>query len=306
MADLLSAERLQTLHMVRVHGTLAAAAEQLHLSPSAVSQQLAKLEREAGTALLVPHGRGVRLTAAGEVLAARADRIVAELRAARHDLSGIDGAVAGPVRLGAIPSTVHTFLPGALTSLVAAHPAVAPEITELEPEDGLPMLQAGALDVQIVESWDNLPLPRTPGTVWTPLLDDSASIVVPADHPLADDEHLDAADLADEAWVAWSPRSRANAWLQHTLRERGVEPDVRHTVTGYSTQFGLVAGLRAAALVPAMATAVAPPSTVARPLHPPLHRVVSAVHRTGRLGPAAARAIEELQRAAQEWRASAR
>ncbi|OLT43667.1 LysR family transcriptional regulator [Saccharomonospora sp. CUA-673] len=250
-------ERLQALHAVDRHGTLAAAAEALHLTPSAVSQQLSKLERDVGTRLLLPHGRSVKLTPAGRVLADSADTVLGELALARTRLDALSGDITGPMRVGSIPTGVYTFVTRALTSLAGAHPDVEPAVIEAEPERSLPMLVNGQLDVAVVESWDNMPLTRPPHTHWRALRDDTARVMLPATDPRADQDTIDAPELARDRWVSWTAGSRANAWLCHTLRERGIEPDIRHYVTGYATVFSLVAGLGAVALLPAMALAVA-------------------------------------------------
>ncbi|KMS85398.1 LysR family transcriptional regulator [Prauserella rugosa] len=250
-------ERLHALHAVDRHGSLAAAAEALHLTPSAVSQQLSKLERDAGAPLLVPHGRSVKLTPAGRLLADAADTVLGELALARTRLDALSGDITGPMRVGSIPTGVYTFVTRALTSLAGRHPGIEPAVVEAEPERSLPMLVNGQLDVAVVESWDNLPLTRPPHTHWRALRDDTARVMLPADDPRADRPTISAADLDRDRWVSWTAGSRANAWLCHTLRERGIEPDIRHYVTGYATVFSLVEGLGALALLPSLALVVA-------------------------------------------------
>lgn len=250
-------ERLQALHAVNRHGSLAAAAEALHLTPSAVSQQLSKLERDAGVRLLVPHGRTVRLTPAGKVLAESAETALDEMARARTRIDALTGSLTGPVRVGTVPTGVYVFVTEALTALVADHPAIEPAVVEAEPEKSLPMLLNGRLDIAVVESWDNMPVTRPPHTTWRALRDDTARVMLPADDPRAAADVIGAPDVARDSWVSWTAGSRAHAWLCHTLRERGVEPDVRHYVTGYATQFSLVARLGATALMPAMSLAVA-------------------------------------------------
>ncbi|WP_039922082.1 LysR family transcriptional regulator [Amycolatopsis decaplanina] len=299
--DLSNVERLRMLHAVWRRGSLAAAAELLHVTPSAISQQLTKLEREAGTGLLVRHGRGVRLTPAGLLLAQRSDRVLAELRAARADLDSLTGETTGVVEIGAIPSGVHTFITPALTGLAVRHPGIEARLHEVEPEVALPALADGVFDVVVVESWENLPLTRPPATRWTELRDDSAMIVLPAGHPLAGADSVRAEDLAEEIWVAWARPTLANAWIRQTLRERGIEPVVRHTVSGFGTQFAVVAGLGAVTLVPSMATTIAPSTVVCAPLEPVLHRQLYAVQPQGETRPAVAECVTALVEAARSW-----
>ncbi|WP_409493076.1 LysR family transcriptional regulator [Amycolatopsis sp. cmx-11-12] len=299
--ELSNVERLRMLHAVWRRGSLAAAAELLHVTPSAISQQLTKLEREAGTELLVRHGRGVRLTPAGLLLAQRSDRVLAELRAARADLDSLTGEMTGVVEIGAIPSGVHTFITPALTGLAVRHPGIEARLHEVEPEEALPALADGVFDVVVVESWENLPLTRPPKTRWTVLRDDSAMIVLPAGHPLAGADSVPAEDLADEIWVAWARPTLANTWLRQTLRERGIEPTVRHTVSGFGTQFAVVAGLGAVTLVPSMATTIAPPTVVCTALEPALHRQLYAVQPQGETRPAVAECVTAMVESARAW-----
>ena len=294
-------ERLQTLHAVWRHGSMAAAARVLHVTPSAVSQQLAKLEREVGADLLHRSGRGVRLTTAGMLLARRAERVLTELRAARLELDDLAGEVTGPVHVGAIPSGVHAVVTPAVTALVAAHPGVEPRISEVEPEQGLAQLAAGVLDNAIVESWENLPLARAEGAVWTKLLDEPICAVLPRGPRGADAESVTVDELADETWVGWSTGSRAHRWLDQTLRTRGVEPRIRYTVSGFSTQFALIAGLSAVALLPSMALAVAPDTVRAVPLRPPLSRTLYAVRTHIDTRPAVTACLTALTDAAAAW-----
>ncbi|MFC5291194.1 LysR family transcriptional regulator [Actinokineospora guangxiensis] len=295
-------DRLEALNAVWRHGSLAAAARVLHVTPSAVSQQLAKLEREVGADLLVRHGRGVRLTPAGLVLAQRAERVLDEIRAARSELAALAGEVAGPIHVGAIPSGVHTIVTTAVTALVSAHPRVEPTIAEVEPEQALARLADGTLDVAVVESWENLPLPRQERTAWTRLLDEPVHAALPRDHRLAGARSVAVRDLAEETWVGWSSGSRAHQWLEQTLRGHGVaDPRIRYTVNGFSTQFAVIANLSAVALIPSMAFVVAPPTVTAVPLLPALRRTLYAVRSHVHSRPAVTACLTALTDAALAW-----
>ncbi|MFE7117369.1 LysR family transcriptional regulator, partial [Streptomyces sp. NPDC057654] len=121
-----SVDRLRALAAVAAHGSIARAAESLHITPSGLSQQLAKLEREAGHALLEPQGRSVRITHAGRVLAAHAERVLGQLAAAEADLHDLNDEVLGPLRIGGVGSAVRTLLPRTLESRAAAPPPRPP------------------------------------------------------------------------------------------------------------------------------------------------------------------------------------
>lgn len=300
--DLSNVERLRMLHAVWRRGSLAAAAELLHVTPSAISQQLTKLEREAGTGLLVRHGRGVRLTPAGLLLAQRSDRVLAELRAARADLDSLTGETTGVVEIGAIPSGVHTFI------APAAHRSRRPpsryrgaaargRARSRPSRAGRRRLRRRGrreLGEPAAHPASRDPLDRTARR----LGDDRAAwpgIRWPHGDPVR------AEDLAEEIWVAWARPTLANAWIRQTLRERGIEPIVRHTVSGFGTQFAVVAGLGAVTLVPGMATTIAPPTVVCAPLEPVLHRQLYAVQPHGETRPAVAECVKALVEAARSW-----
>ncbi|MGW3728498.1 LysR family transcriptional regulator, partial [Streptomyces sp. NPDC000851] len=121
---MLSLDRLRTLDALARHGSVSGAAEGLHVTTSAVSQQLAKLEREVGQRLLTKHGRGVRLTDAGRLLAEHAARILSQVELAQSDLEAQRGQVAGELRLSAFPTAARGLFPTALAALRAAHPAL--------------------------------------------------------------------------------------------------------------------------------------------------------------------------------------
>lgn len=135
-------ERMRALHALATQGSVAAAAASLHVTPSGVSQQLAKLEREAGQPLLESRGRGVRLTKAGQVLAGHAERILAQVAEAKTDLELLREDVIGPLRVGAIPTTVHALLPPALATLAVQHPRLEVTLHEGEAEQTMPRVLA--------------------------------------------------------------------------------------------------------------------------------------------------------------------
>jgi DNA-binding transcriptional LysR family regulator len=273
-------ERMRALHAVATHGSVAAAAAALHVTPSGVSQQLAKLEKEAGQRLLEPRGRGVRLTKAGQVLAGHAERILTQVAAARSDLELLRDDVLGPLRVGAIPTTVHALLPPALTLLAARHPRLEVTLHEGEAEDTLPRLVAGDLDVAVVESWEHRTTAIPPSTTQTALFSDIADLAVPEGHRLAHRKAVDLAEVNDIPWVGWSAGSGCYEWLVQVLRGQGLEPRISCTVAGYPTQLALVAGNLVAALVPRLARMSVPDGVRILATRPVLHRRIYAVHRT--------------------------
>lgn len=155
---MLNLDRLRTLSAVARHGSVSAAAEGLHVTTSAVSQQLAKLERETGQQLLAKNGRGVRLTDAGRLLADHAVRILSQVELAQADLEAHRGQAVGELRLGAFPTAARGLFPGALARLRVDHPQLRPRLTEMEPDASVRGVVRGDIDLGVVLDWHNRPL----------------------------------------------------------------------------------------------------------------------------------------------------
>jgi DNA-binding transcriptional LysR family regulator len=274
-----SLERMRALHAVATHGTVAAAASALHVTPSGVSQQLGKLEREAGQRLLEPHGRSVRLTTAGHVLARHAELILAQVEQARADLELLREDVTGTVRVGAIPTTVHALLPPALALLRDRHPGLAVALEEGEAEATLPRLVRGDLDVAVLDSWEHRPVAVPPSTSRTTLLHDVADLVLPASHRLAHRKVVDLAEVDDVPWIGWSAGSGCLAWLAHVLRDHGAGARITCTIGNYPTQLALVAGNVGAAVVPRLGRDSVPDGVRVLATRPALNRTIDVVTR---------------------------
>jgi DNA-binding transcriptional LysR family regulator len=294
-------DRLRALDALAAHRSVAGAATALHLTPSAVSQQLAKLQREAGAELTEPAGRGLRLTPAGRMLAEHAADILARVAAARLDLDRLRDQVVGELRIGAIPTSVHALAPPTLARLRAAHPDLRAALADGEAEETLPAVLAGDLDLAVVENWEGSPAPIPPGTSRARLCEDVIDLLLPADHRLVrrrSGAELDRgeapgpvalADVDDLDWVADGIDTRAGKWLLQTLRAQGLEPRVTCRVRGFGMHVELVAGAGVAALVPRLARPSLPPGVVSATTTPTLRRSIDAVWRTDR-GTAAVRA----------------
>ncbi|MYR04702.1 LysR family transcriptional regulator, partial [Streptomyces sp. SID6139] len=241
---MLNLERLRTLDALARHGSVSAAADALHVTTSAVSQQLGKLEREIDQQLLAKNGRGVRLTDAGRLLSEHAARILSQVELAESDLEAHRGQVVGELRLSAFPTAARGLFPVALRALRAEHPGLRVRSSELEPEQGIAAVVRGDLDLAVVLDWYNKPMPVPDGLVKAPLLDDPAEVAVPAGHRLADREEVDLAEFAEDEWITWGEGEFCHEWLMFTLRSKGVEPIVGHRAGETHTQLQLVsAGL---------------------------------------------------------------
>lgn len=295
----MNVERLRALHAVSVHGTIAAAAESLHVTPSGVSQQLAKLERETGHRLLEPRGRGVRLTGAGHVLAGHAARVLAQLAAARAELDGLREDAVGPVRLGSFVTAARAVLPPALSALRDRHPRLSPTLQEGEAETVLPALVRGDIDVAVVESWDTLPTP-IPATVSRLLLaSDVIDLALPAGHPLARRRSVDLAELRGMRWAAWTAGGTCERQLLQTLREHGADPVIVCNVADYPTQLAFVAADLAAALIPRLGRDPIPGGVRMVATRPVVRRTIYAAWRTDADRPAVRACVEALRAVAE-------
>jgi DNA-binding transcriptional LysR family regulator len=247
--------RLRMLRELQERGTLGAVAAALGYTPSAVSQQLAVLEREAGARLLEKAGRGVRLTDAGRLLAAHAEVLLMAAEAARADLDSLASEhVRGTVRAAGLQSATRRVLIPAVVRLCAEHPHVRVEVAELELEQVLPELRLGALDLAISDEYDGHPRPRPAGLRFELLHEESLKLVLPAAHPAAvAPGPVSIADLRDDVWVASAASTGHHALVVGTCRALGgYEPDLRHRSNDADVQLELVRTAGAVALLPAL------------------------------------------------------
>lgn len=288
---MLDLRRLRMLVELSRRGTVTAVAEALSYSPSSVSSQLAVLEKEAGAALLEPVGRRVRLTPAGELLAAHGVRLLAELERAEAGLAALQGEVVGTVRAAAFQSAVLALLPGALLDLRERHPDLRVEVTELEPEVALPALAGGDVDVVLAEEYPGHPLPRTRDVDREDLLTDPLALVVPRawGRPRL-------AELAQRPWAMELEGTPAREWAVRVCREAGFEPDVTVTSTDLQVQLRMVERGLAAALLPELAEASARPGVHVIPMPGSPRRRVFTATRSGARGRPAVRAVVDALR----------
>ncbi|AWI29223.1 LysR family transcriptional regulator [Streptomyces sp. ICN441] len=277
---MLNLERLRTLDALARHGSVSAAADGLHVTTSAVSQQMAKLEREVGQQLLARNGRGVRLTDAGRLLADHAARILSQVELAQSDIEAQRGRAVGEVRLGAFPTAARGLFPAALTALRADHPDLRVRTSELEPEYALREVVRGDLDLAVALDWSNKRLPVPGGLAREPLLDDAADVAMPADHPLAGRAHVDLEDFADDDWVSWPEGEFCYEWLVFTLRAKGIEPRIVHLAGEHHTQLALIAAGLGVCVTPRLGRGPVPDGVSLVPVRQKVRRHIYAVWRT--------------------------
>ncbi|MFJ4521459.1 LysR family transcriptional regulator [Streptomyces sp. NPDC088810] len=298
---MLNLERLRTLDALARHGSVSAAAEALHVTTSAVSQQLGKLEREIGQQLLAKNGRGVRLTDAGRLLSEHAARILSQVELAESDLEAHRGQVVGELRLSAFPTAARGLFPAALGALRTEHPGLRVRSSELEPENGIAGVVRGDLDLAVVLDWYNKPMPVPDGLVKAPLLDDPADVAMPVGHRLADRDEVELTEFAEDEWITWGEGEFCHEWLMFTLRSKGVEPIVGHRAGETHTQLGLVAAGLGVCIAPLLGRHPVPEGVVLVPLRQRVRRHVYVVWRADAdRRPSIRAAVEALRTAAQK------
>ncbi|MGW6741758.1 LysR family transcriptional regulator [Streptomyces sp. NPDC055025] len=276
---MLNLERLRTLDALARHGSVSGAAEGLHVTTSAVSQQMAKLEREVGQQLLARNGRGVRLTDAGRLLADHAARILSQVEVAQSDIEAQRGRVVGEVRISAFPTAARGLFPAAIRALREGHPELRVRSRELEPEAGIRGVIRGDLDLGVVLDWSNKRLPVPGGLATAHLLDDAADVAMPVDHPLAGREEVDLEEFADDDWVSWPEGEFCHDWLMFTLRSKGFEPRIAHLAGEYHTQLALIAAGLGVCVAPRLGRGVVPEGVAIVPVRQKMRRHIHAVWR---------------------------
>ncbi|TDD49312.1 LysR family transcriptional regulator [Nonomuraea terrae] len=250
---MLDVRRLRVLLAVAEHGGIAAAARALTFTPPAVSQHIAALERQVGMLLVDRSGRTARLTAAGHRLAGHARQVLAGLEAAEADLASLDGDLRGTLAVGTIATLGRTLLPAALTTLRTTAPDVDLRIEECEPEDSLPALARGDLDVVLAGEYGLTPQRPQAHIDRIDLFTEPLLIAVACDHPLRGPD-VDLAQLRDERWIAPAAGSSCETMLQRICALAGFEPHVVAHSGDFTVAAALVSAGHGITLLPAIAT----------------------------------------------------
>jgi DNA-binding transcriptional LysR family regulator len=292
---MLDVRRLRVLRELAARGTIAATADALGYTAPAVSQQLAALEREAGVELLEKNGRRRRLTPAGVELVARTEGILRELEAAEAALEATTTQVAGVLRCAAFASAHRVLLPKAIATLTADHPDLRVTTQDMEPEDSLPALKLGELDLVLAQEYAFAPNPPDPALERTDLLDDPLRVALPQDHPLADKDTVDIKALDAEPWIAGREGSFCHLVVIHSTRAAGYEPRLAHITNDFDVSYALVQAGAGVGLVPELA-GPPPPGVVVRPIRgaPPSRRIYAAVRAGSGARPAIAAMLNAL------------
>lgn len=305
---MLDVRRLRLLRELARRETIAAVADAMSYTPSAVSQQLAVLEREAGVPLLERSGRRVVLTPAGEALVGHADAIVERLEQADAELAGVREGLGGPLRIGMFPSAGRTIVPAALARLEREHPRLQPRVTVVDAGRVADGLRSGELDVALVHDYDFVPAPPDDTVDTVPLLVEPMYLAFagsPEGH-LGDTQRpegglRDTTTLAEllapwraASWITARPGTTGHAMVVRACESAGFTPRIRHHVNEFSAVLSFVEAGQGVSLVPELAVAGAP--SAVRLTRLPLHRRSRVACRRGAGGhPAVAAFVDALR-----------
>jgi DNA-binding transcriptional LysR family regulator len=277
---MLEPRRLRLLRELANRGTIAATADACGYTPSGVSQQLALLEREVRTPLLVREGRRVALTAAARVLVEHAERVLAELEAAEAALAGLAGSVSGTARLAAFPTAAAAFVPAAIARCRAEHPDLRVILSELETDEAVAAVRSGRIDLALVYEYALLPRVADPGVDVDPLLTEPLLAALPAGRDAP--ERVSLAMMRDDAWIAPHSDTALRAVLDRACGLAGFAPTVDYASDDYTVIVALVAAGLGVALLPRLATEALSADVHLHPVaDPPLTRTISLVTRSG-------------------------
>jgi DNA-binding transcriptional LysR family regulator len=291
---MLDLRRLRLLSELARRGTIADVARAVGYTPSAISQSLAQLEREVGVTLLERDGRRVRLTPAARGLVSRTDRVLAELDAAEAELAAEHDSVRGRIVIGAFPSAAAGVVVPALAELSERHPELTCTVREHEPEDGIPLLRSGGLDLLVSESYEGV-APAPAGGLESQLLrTDALLLALPQDHPAPEPVALDT--FADAPWIGGLGGTQYAAAVELACRRAGFSPRIVHRADDAFLLHALVASGLGIGLMPELAArpdyglrfADADPA-------PPRRRISAIVRRGAARRPALAAVLDAMR-----------
>jgi DNA-binding transcriptional LysR family regulator len=298
---MLDVRRMRVLREVAVRGSFSAAAESLSFTQSAVSQQIAALEREAGTTLVQRSARGVRLTDAGEAVVRHTEAIMARLAEAEAELEAIAGLRGGRLRMAAFESAGATLMPLAIAAFRQNHPAVELSMSMSEPEDCVPLLRSGELDLAIV--FESAVKHADDGIHRVHLLEDPMYLVMPSDHPLANRRRVRLADLAGEAWIGGQADCECNRLIGRACAAAGYQPRIAFETDDYAAMQGLVAAGVGVSLIAELGLTTVRDDIVVRDLgrETPVRQIYAATLADGYRTPATQAMVDIVQDVASRY-----
>ena len=290
--------RLHVLRMLHEHGTVTATAQALHLTPSAVSQQIRQLSRELGVNLLEPAGRRVRLTPAAHRLLRHADDLYAQWELARADLAAAESGESGELRLCGFPTGLASLLTPAAARLRHAHPRLAVHLAESQHTDSFDLLLANEADIAVVVAVPEGPPLDDPRFDQRPVIDDPLDLVVPAAHPLAGRASVELAETAHESWILPSESIDHYHVTMVACATAGFAPRIAHQAQEWPAVIALVAHGFGVCLLPRLAPLPAHHAVVRIPLRGrpiPSRRILACIRRGSHRQPAIAKGLEAIE-----------
>ncbi|HWJ67663.1 MAG TPA: LysR family transcriptional regulator [Nocardioides sp.] len=273
-------DALAGLRAVATHGSVVAAAAATGFTPSAVSQQVKRLERQTGVPLLERVGRGVMLTSHGQHLVDAGERVLADIEQLEAGLQQRAGVVTGRVRLAAFSTAMRGLIAPVARELHDRHPDLTLTLDEREPWDVVDLVASGQVELGIVHRWGGVALAVPDHVVSTRVASDLADLVVHRDDPLAGRSQVTPHDLADVGWIATPEGTICRQWLSRMYDGTGRPPRIAHVSAEFDSHLALVRAGLGVALVPRMGRAPLGDDLVAVPVvEPQPVRLVDALHR---------------------------
>ncbi len=271
---------LASLRAVDTYGSVVAAAQALGYTPSAVSQQVKRLEVQTGAALLERVGRGVMLTHEGRHLVDAGGRLLADLEALESGLRRQSGYPSGHLRVAAFSTAMRGLVAPRVRDLRVACPELELSLIEREPWDTVDLVSSGQVDLGVVHSWGDVPLSIPDHLETTFLAEDVADVIVCAGHRLASRERVTTQDLVDEDWIATPEGTICRQWLTRMYDGTGRLPRIAHQSLEFQSHLALVRAGLGIALIPRLGREDLGPELVAVPARDPEPtRSIVAVHR---------------------------
>ena len=271
---------LTSLQAVSDHGSVVAAADVLGFTPSAVSQQVKRLERQAGVPLLERVGRGVMLTRHGRHLVDAGARLLTDLEQIESGLHLQAGAVAGHLRVVAFSTAMRGMVAPAVRELLEAHPDLSIALSEREPWDTIDLVASGQCEIGLVHSWGDVPLAIPDHLARTSVASDVADVIVHRTHPLAERKAVTPRDLVDEGWIATPEGTICRKWLTRMYDGTGRLPRIAHQSMEFDSHLAMVRAGLGIALVPRLGRQPLGAELVAVPARAPVPtRDIVALHR---------------------------
>jgi DNA-binding transcriptional LysR family regulator len=261
--------RIRVLREFRERGSIATTAEALHLTPSAVSQQLARIARDVGFDVLQPVGRRVVLTPRGQALLAHADAVFAAIERARHELDSWDDSVRGTITIGAFSTAITGLLPALLDRARHDIPNVSIMLCEAEPPALFDGLDAGRYDVALAVNFTGSPAAGDPRYHRVDLGPDELDLALPRDHPMCAAETLTLKDVEAEPWITGDGEGCCGAITTTACAAAGFTPNVAHRTNDWQALAQLVAHGHGVALIPRLAQRDLPAAVTIRAISEP-------------------------------------